>query len=421
MNHTNCTHGLCAGAKALPDETQAFSHTQAMWRFLANPRVSPKDLSVPLLKAAHQAVAEEAGEWLLCVHDWSRLNYLHHETKSDRLQMTHRLDLGYELQSSLLVSAEDGAPLAVPAQNLVTAQGVWQSREEELGPDAQTHLDELTQRIGWLEQQHFGKRLVHLVDREADSVAHLRQWSRQGQHWLVRVKGGSSVRYEKASMSIKTVAERLPFGRVGQLQCKGRPAVHSLASAPVVLTRKAKPTKRAPNGQRVAPLAGEPLAARLVVSRLYDAQENLIAEWFLLSSLPESVSDAQIALWYYFRWQIESFFKLLKQAGHQLEQWEQESGRAIFKRLLIATHACLLVWRLARQSGQAAERTQRFLIRLSGRQMKASRPVTMPALLDGVFKLFAMLETLEHYSLPELQAFANSVLRWPQQHGGGHV
>lgn len=336
MDHTNCTSALAAGAQALPDAVQTFAHTQAMWRFLANPRVSPKDLSVPLLKAAHEAVAEQAGEWLLCVHDGSRLNYLHHAAKSDRLQMTHQRDLGYELQSSLLVSAEDGAPLAVPAQNLVTAQGVWQSHAEDMGPDAHSHLDELTQRIAWLERQNFGKRLVHLIDREADSVAHLRQWHRQAQHWRVRVKGGSSVRYEKASMSLQKVAERLPFRSVGELLCKGQPARQSIASAPVILTRKAKPEQRAPNGQRSAPMAGEPLAARLVVSRLYDAQGSLIAEWFLLSSLPETVSDAQIALWYYFRWQIESFFKLLKQAGHHLEHWEQESGRAIFKRLLIA-------------------------------------------------------------------------------------
>lgn len=33
---------------------------------------------------------------------------------------------------------------------------------------------------------------------------------------------------------------------------------------------------------------------------------------------------------------IESFFKLLKQAGHQLESWQQESGLALAKRLLLA-------------------------------------------------------------------------------------
>jgi hypothetical protein len=411
---------LSAGAKALPDGVQAFAHTQAMWRFLANPRVSPKELAVPLLKAAREAVAEQAGEWVLCIHDWSRLNYGSHEAKQDRLQMTHRRDVGYELQSSLLVSAAEGAPLAVPAQNLVTAQGVWRCREEAISAGGQTHLDEVSERMGWLEEQQFGKRLVHIIDREADSAAHMRQWSRHGQQWLVRVKGGSSVRLGKRSMSVKEVAKHLTFHEARQVQCKGKPAIQWIASAPVVLARKAKPTKRAPSGRRVAPIPGEPLTLRLVVSRLYDLQGQLAAEWYLLSELPETVSDAQIALWYYFRWQIESFFKLLKQAGHQLESWEQESGRAIFKRLLIATHACLLVWRLARERGKAAEQARAFLVRLSGRQMKASRPVTMPALLDGAFMLFAMLEALEHYSPAELRAFADSVLHGAQNDRGRH-
>jgi hypothetical protein len=105
------------------------------------------------------------------------------------------------------------------------------------------------------------------------------------------------------------------------------------------------------------------------------------------------------------RWPIGSFFKRLKPAGRPLERWEQESGAAIFKRLLMATHACLLVWRLAREQGEDARQTREFLVRLSGRQMKASRPVTLPALLQGLFMLFTRLETLEHYSPRTTQRF----------------
>ena len=43
--------------------------------------------------------------------------------QKDRLQMTHAKDIGYELQSSLLVNAQNGLPLSVIAQNLVSAQG----------------------------------------------------------------------------------------------------------------------------------------------------------------------------------------------------------------------------------------------------------------------------------------------------------
>lgn len=413
-SHSHCAGALAAGVKALPDGTRAFAQTQALWRFLANPKVSPKALSEPLLQAARESLAQVQGEWVLCVHDWSRLNYLSHQSKSDRLRMTHAADVGYELQSSLLVSAEEGMPLSVPAQNLATAQGVWQSRQEPMQERPERHLDELTRRIHWLEQQGLGKRLVHVIDREADSVGHLREWSRQGRHWLVRVKGNSTVRHGDGSIRIELLAEQLSFVQTRTVQCKGEVATQWIGAAPVLLIRKARPKRAGSDGLRLAPVAGAPLAARLVVSRLYGSGGRLLAQWYLLSSLPETVEDGRIALWYYFRWQIESFFKLLKQGGHQLERWAQESGVAIFKRLLIATHACVLVWQLARQRGEGAERLKHFLVRLSGRQTKRAKPITMPALLDGLSRFLVMLETLEHYSLADLKNLAELLPHRPR-------
>ena len=410
----NSAPSLAPAAKALPDGLQAFSHVQGLWRFLANDRVTAAALAMPLLASARQAVAAEESPWVLCVHDWSRLNYKRHHSKHDRLQMTHQHDIGYELQSSLLVSSRSGVPLGAPAQNLVTAQGVWRWCDEELSPGGATHLDELTQRMAWLEQQQLGSRLVHVIDREADSVAHMRQWQAQDMHWLIRAKSSSTVRCQGQSMRIDRVAEQLSFEPVRQVQRQGQQLVQHIASAPVVLARAAKPKRLTPEGKRCAPVPGAPVAARLVISRLVDAQGQQVALWYLLTSLPESVDDAQVALWYYFRWQIESFFKLLKQAGLQLEAWEQESGSAIFKRLLIATQACTLVWQLAARSDQVALQAQAFLVRLSGRQTKRSRPVTMPALLDGTFKLLVMLDALEHYTPEELRGFANAII-----HGSG--
>jgi hypothetical protein len=328
--------------------------------------------------------------------------------------MTHRYDVGYEWQSSLLVGAEDAAPLAVPAQNLGTAQGGWRCRETDIVPDEQTHLCEWSERMDWLEQQPWGKQLVPILDREADSAAHMRPWSNRGPYWRMRVKAASTVRFEGQSICVGEVAKRLRFHETRQVQCQGQPATQWIASAPGILTRKAKPKRSTPEGRRLAPIPGVPLALRLVVSRLHDARGQVLAEWYWLSALPETVSDTPIALRYYFRWQIESFFKRLKQAGHPREHWEQESGSALCKRLLIATHAGLLVWRLARERREAARQTRDFLVRLSGRQRKPSRPATMPALLEGVFLLFALLETLAHYSPEQLKAFADSVLHEPQ-------
>jgi hypothetical protein len=54
-------------------------------------------------------------------------------------------------------------------------------------------------------------------------------------------------------------------------------------------------------------------------------------------------NGSPIALWYYYRWRIESYFKLLKSGGQEIEHWQQESGLAILKRLLVVSMAYSIV------------------------------------------------------------------------------
>ncbi|GAB3394910.1 hypothetical protein GCM10027514_41570 [Azotobacter armeniacus] len=167
--------------------------------------------------------------------------------------------MGYELQSSLLVADRDGAPICSPAQNLSTADGLLSTRTTEVQP-LMPHLDELSQRMSWLEQQAFDRPLRHRVDREGDSVAHRRAWSAQGWHWLVRVKAGSRVRQADRSWSLREVA----FKETRPVAYQGTPAVQWLAETRVALTRPAKPKRREGTGKRVPVQAAAPLPARLM-------------------------------------------------------------------------------------------------------------------------------------------------------------
>jgi len=412
MAHVNVNQKLSSGMKAVADSTTAFAHTQGLWRFLHNDEMDLPTLSEPVVALAKAEVPPACDDYALSVHDWSRLNYYRHKSKRDRIQLSHKTDVGYDLQSTILVSDRDGLPIAVPAQNLVCSRGVLQSRDSKVRRK-QPHLDELSKRIDWLEAQDFGKPLVHIVDREADSVGHLRQW--KDRLWVVRVKAGSTVRMGKKSDKASVVGAQLTYTKEREVLYKGKRAIQWIGEAAVVLARKAKPKTKDKNGKRVSPIAGEPLPARLVVSRICNAKGMVLAEWFLLSNLPASVAAERIALWYYFRWEIESFFKLLKEAGHQLESWLQETADAIAKRLLIVAQACAVVWRLMRKEGARAEEARAFLVRLSGRQMKRSYPVTPTALMDGFFKFLTMLETLQHHSLNDLKQMAQTVYpgrRW---------
>lgn len=133
----------------------------------------------------------------------------------------------------------------------------------------------------------------------------------------------------------------------------------------------------------------------------------MLATWRLLTNLPAEVDNATVAIWYYWRWNIEKYFKLLKSAGMNAEQWQQESAHAVAARLLVASMACVTVWRLARSSHSDAEDTRRFLVRLSGRQMKRFQPWTMPAMLAGMWTLLAMIDVLDNYTPEQLSRFAN--------------
>ena len=122
-----------------------------------------------------------------------------------------------------------------------------------------------------------------------------------------------------------------------------------------------------------------------------------------LDKCPPDVAAFPIATWYYWRWQIETFHKLLKSSGLQLEQWQQESASAVSKRLVVACMACVVVWRLERQTTPAAQACKELLMQLSGRQTKRSRPVTTAALLVGLHTLLATLSVLDRYSVEALR------------------
>jgi len=123
----------------------------------------------------------------------------------------------------------------------------------------------------------------------------------------------------------------------------------------------------------------------------------------------EKVAAETMALWYYWRWRTESYFKLLKSAGQQVEQWQQEDADAIAKRLLVASMACVIVWQLMRSTAPEAAEVRELLVRLSGRQMKRTRPYTAPALLAGLWVLLSMLHILDHYHVDELRRLAGII------------
>lgn len=399
---------MAAGVRALPGANQPFAVTQGMWRFLANPRVTLPALIEPPREAGRRAVAETRCGYALLAHDWSKLDYPGHSSKTDQTQLSRRDDIGYELYSALLVDADRGCPLAPMELELLCADGVHTTRQD--GPAAtEPHLTRLLPVMRGCDDWNLAPRLVHVIDREADSVGHFRTWHAEGWLFLVRANGTRKLLWRGQRVPLDAISARLSkraFRKTRKITYKGKAARQFVAETKVVLDGPARPRGDGPRRN----IPGEPLSLRLVIAQVRDAKGNVLAEWLLFSNVPAEITGDQIALWYYWRWRIESFFKLLKSHGQQVEHWQQESAEAIAKRLLVAAMACVTVWMLQQQDTPAAREFQRVLVRLSGRQMKRSRPVTAPALLAGLEKLIAVLNLLHDYTPQQLERLLQSTL-----------
>jgi hypothetical protein len=374
----------------MPDQGKAFAATQGAWRFHNNDRVTLTSLVEPLRAVGCERAKTTTSPFLLLVHDWSKLSYSK-SGKKDLVQLTHANDVGYELTTALLVSADDGSPLAPMELHCLTGAGVLSTRQRVR---AVGHLEQvlptMTASLSW----DLSKPLLHVIDREADSVGHYRRWHKAGHKFLIRADD-RLVRWNGKDCSLSTIRRDLGRGRhfqqageMGEALYQGKPATLFIAETEVVLYRDAK-TKF--DGKSVA-VPGSPLSLRYILVQVRNATGKCLAEWMLLSNAPrEWATTERLARCYYWRWRIESFFKLLKSHGHQLEEWQQESGPAIARRILVAAMACVVVWQLDHNASPAAMKFKDALVSLSGRQMKKKKRHTAPALLAGLWVLLSML------------------------------
>jgi hypothetical protein len=337
------------------------------------------------------------------------LSYPTHASKADRVSQNGGAGaLGYDLATALLVDGATGDPLAPMDLELTTADGVVSSRPDRpAGAPARPHIDQVLATMEAAAGWGLDQPLVHVIDREADGLAQFRTWAAAGHRFVVRVDANRRVRWHGRSRTLPEIVWELrargAFERVGEL---GPGEDLWVAETQVVYTQPG----RVRRGKRRVSVPGEPLEMRLVISQVRDPGGAVTAEWLLVTNVGPEVSAARIGRWYAWRWLIESFFKLLKGHGQQVEAWQQETGAAIAKRLAVTAMACVLVWRVVRDPSPAGRTLAKLLMRLSGRQAKRSRPVTAPGVLAGLEKLLAVLDVLEQTPVEELQRLLHRAL-----------
>lgn len=409
--HFRTATSVSAGLASLPGEGRAASCAQALWRFLANDRVTLPALIEPPRDLARQTVngADYRSRYVLVAHDWSKLTYTTHTSKPDQVEVSHGDDLGYELTASLLIDAERGSPLAPMELQLWAADGVHTTRQEGVA-ERVGHLAQVLPTMQASRTWGLSPRIVHVIDRESDSLVDWRDWHGDGHLFLSRSDHDRKVPWRDGTYSLLDIGRILDneggFQFTRNVLYQGRKAALFVAETTVTITKSGR--RRTPNSRVLVP--GPPLTVRLIITEVRDKDDQVLARWYLVTNVFDAEITADlIALWYYWRWRIETYFKLLKSAGLQLEHWQQESAEAIAKRLLVASMSCVLVWCLERDTTPAAEECKALLMRLSGRQTKRTRRVTASGLLTGLERWLAVRDLLDHYTREEIDALVRQV------------
>ena len=405
--HMRSVSKLAAGVASLPSVASAFAATQAAWRFLNNARVTLTALIEPSRAVGRDRLGTTEMPFALLVHDWSKPSFASTASRRDLAQLTHAADIGYELTTALLVSADDGSPLAPMETHLKTADGVLSTRRRP--PKDVPHSDQVLPTRKAAKTWGLSKPLVHVIDREADSVDHYRRWDKAGYRFLVR-GDDRRVRWEGQARLLSEIqgvlSTRRGFRLIPAVPSHDTTAQLWVAETSVTLHR---PAEKSVEGRKFT-RAGRPLTLRHVVVQLRDIEGRVPAEWMLLSNVATAWATAEkLAFCYYWRWRIEGLFELLKSHGQQLEHRQQETGPAIARRLLVAAMACVTVWHLQADDSPEATELKGILIRLSGRQTRRKRPHTAPALLAGLWVLLSMLALLEHCDLDHLKTLAAQI------------
>jgi len=203
------------------------------------------------------------------------------------------------------------------------------------------HLDQLEPTMDESAEWGLERTVVHVIDREADSLGRLRSWDAKGHLFLVRCDD-RRLRCSGQSVLLSEINEH--FHQIGEFQDVGKARFHG-------------------------------------------------------KSVRREVCEANVVL-----------YRQHKETQHGKQV--RVSGKAIARRLLIAAMACIVVNRLQASTSAAAEKFRKYLIQLSGRQIKYGQESTSPALLASYFVLLSMSQFIEHndVSLEELKQLADQSL-----------
>lgn len=329
---------------SIPAACQGWAETQAAYRFLQNPRVRPQAILHGHVQATWARIRAEPV--VLVVQDTTFVEWVRDAGASGvgRFRKTERTE--YLLHPSVAFT---------PARvNLgLLGERFWQRPAERVGHLRAKKPIAQKESVRWLEgyewacqvQAHCPETLViSVADREGD----IHEWFLAASHralaeraeFIIRAKCNRRVEGEDEDGYLWEVMTQAPALGAMELEVAGRP--HRKArTANLQLKAQALTFNRARRAGGCLP----PVEVYAVYAKERNApkgEEPL--EWMLLTSLPvEDFATAQtIVGWYRVRWEVELYFRILKQ-GCRVEDLRLETPERLERCLALYL---IVAWRI---------------------------------------------------------------------------
>jgi hypothetical protein len=254
----------------------------------------------------------------LAVADWSKIDYSKHPSPKDVVALTHDKDICYDLTTLLLVESPTGLPIEM---YLKTSETIPTTGDTSV--TGKSHWDQVLPLMESGKALQLSKPIVYVIDREADRLWYWRLWDAEGYQFIVRGDDdrlvcwqGHVVRYQAI---IQELDQTKQFQRTMELEVQGKKYYQEVAEVNVTLNR---PAVHEIKGERKS-YSGKSITLHLVISRIRDRETHeIVSEWSLLTNTPPSfVPTSLVALCYYWRWNIEMYFKQMKRVGLEREHW----------------------------------------------------------------------------------------------------
>lgn len=347
-------------AAGFPEAMGDDGSLEAFYRFIGNERVTPERILGPHIEETCARAAEL--KTVLAVHDTSEIEY-EGEVTRDGLGPVSGTGQGYFAHVALALSAEGirqplgllGVSTHVRAWPPPGAPKKTRPNRAHATPDSESHRwRKMVDQVEEGARSRF--KLIHVMDREADSFALLSHlWSR-GLSFVIRAQHDREVipndgceikRLREALTHTLPVVEReVHVSRRGN---RRRPPA-SLRKHPPRDTRLVQLAISATRLDVIATqFAGHDVPAALplhcVCVREIEPPEGVEPiEWRLWTTLPIDTPDQILSVVdiYRARWVIEEFFKALK-TGCSLEKRQQESSDSLLNILALLAP---VAWRL---------------------------------------------------------------------------